>query len=73
MILFMSIHRSSLLLENLRNVFDQMESILEPHRIPIMVHIQNMQKLFIADCQLQKFPVIGLYMIQEMRWNRLFR
>lgn len=30
-------------------------------------------KLFIADCQLQKFPVIGLYMIQEMRWNRLFR
>ena len=39
----------------------------------IIVQVENMQKLFIADCQLQKFPVLGLYMIQEMRWNRLFR
>ena len=39
----------------------------------IMFWVENMLKLFIADCQLQKFPVLGLYMIQEMRWNRLFR
>merc|ERR1719494_986108 len=33
----------------------------------------NSTKLFLADCTLQRFPVEGLYMIQEMRWNRLFR
>lgn len=30
-------------------------------------------RIFISDCNVQQFPVEGLYMIQESRWNRLYR
>ena len=30
-------------------------------------------RIFISDCNIQRLPVEGLYMIQESRWNRLYR
>jgi len=30
-------------------------------------------RIFISDCNIQRLPVDGLYMIQESRWNRLYR